>query len=215
MSTPNKIAILVPDGAYPLVLGEILKRNRSLGIRVVAHDFIKDALRDSSPESAELLRPSQRECTHALIVRDLHGSGWETKGAAALEEHLRSQLQDSGWPPERSDALVVDPEIEAWLRFDSAHFQDMLRDRARRRRDEDLLLKPVIEEIIASQGGFNQWGKPLNPKESFEEALRTFGIQRSNALYQHLASRESLKNCVIPSFNQLVSILQNWFPLES
>jgi len=38
-----------------------------------------------------------------------------------------------------------------------------------------------------------------------------FGIQRSNALYGHLASVESLKGCAVPSFNRLNQTLWSWF----
>ena len=139
MNANEQIAILVPDGAYPQVLSAFLKeRTHSIGLRGVAFEIVKDAFRDSSREAVELLRPFQRLCSHALIIRDLHGSGWEDKGANELEESLKREMIESGWNDECCGAIVVEPEIEAWLRFDSSHLHQMIRDRARRRIDLDI-----------------------------------------------------------------------------
>lgn len=213
MSAAEQLVVLVPDGAYPLVLSAFLDQRRaSLGLRRVAYKIVKDMFRDSSREAVELLRPYQRLCSHALIIRDLHGSGWENKGAAALEEVIKQEMVVKGWNTERCDAIVVEPEIEAWLRFDSTHLHQLIRDRARRKIEwEDLLIQPLIDDLIEKQGGKNSHGKPKQPKEAFEEILRAFGIQRSNALYGHLASVESLKGCAVPSFNRLNQTLCSWF----
>lgn len=214
MSATDKLAILVPDGAYPLVLSAFLRsRKQSLGLRRVEFEIIKDAFRDSSREAVELLRPFQRLCSHALIIRDLHGSGCEDEGIDNLEARLKQEMTTSGWGGGHCEAVVVDPEIEAWLRFDSSHFHQLIRQRARRKIEwEDLLLQPLIDDLITKSGGLNTHRKPVNPKESFEEILRHFGIQRSNALYGYLATVESLKGCAVSSFNRLSDILRTWFP---
>jgi hypothetical protein len=148
-----------------------------------------------------------------MIVRDLHGSGWESRGAQALEISLKEGMVGSGWPEDRCCAIVVEPEIEAWLRFDSTHLHHLVRERARKKLEwDDLLLKPLIDEIIKSNGGVGAGGKPLHPKEVFEDVLKYFGIQRSNALYGQLARAESLKGCVVPSFQRLTGVLKLWFP---
>lgn len=216
MSAVEQLAVLVPDGAYPLVLSAFLEsRTKSLGLRRVEYEIVKDAFRDSSREAVELLRPFQRRCSHALIIRDLHGSGWEDKGADALEETIKQEMVVTGWSAGRCEAIVVEPEIEAWLRFDSTHLHQLIRDRARRKIEwEDLLLQPLIDELIEKQGGKNSHGKPVQPKEAFEEILRHFGIQRSNALYGQLAGVESLKGCSVASFNRLNQKLRSWFPVH-
>lgn len=213
MNTSDKLAILVPDGAYPLVLSSFLSdRTQSLGLRRIDLEIVKDAFRDSSREAVELLRPFQRTCSHALIIRDLHGSGWEDKGANVLEDELKEQMIVSGWTKGQCAAVVVEPEIEAWLRFDSSHFHQLIRDRARKKVEWDqLLLRPLIDELISKRGGKNEQGKPLNPKETFEDILSYFGIQRSNALYGQLASVESLRGCSVASFNRLIEIFRDWF----
>jgi hypothetical protein len=209
-----KLAILVPDGAYPQVLGAFLETRRpSLGIGPVDYEFIPDVLRDSSANAIELLRPFLRSCTHALVIRDLHGSGWEDRGLEALERMLVAGLLDSGWAEGRAAAIVVEPEIEAWLRFDSTHLRELIRERARRNRDSTaLFFQTEINAAIDQNGGLNPLGKPANPKEVFEHLLETFGVQRSNAIYGKLAGSESLRGCVVPSFNRLLHLLQGWFP---
>src|SRR5690349_7421368 len=118
----ERLAILVPDGAYPEVLGALLdERRQRWGIRKVAVDVIKDTLRDSSPDAAQFIRPFLRQCSHALIVRDLQGSGAEGIGVQALESALEDQLVTNGWQADRCAAVVVEPEIEIWLRFSSTH----------------------------------------------------------------------------------------------
>jgi hypothetical protein len=211
---PEKLAILVPDGSYPLILGALLSRRRaSLRLRPVAHEIIKDAFHDSSQEVVTLLRPYLRSCSHVLLVRDLHGSGAELKGAAILEEELLAELHANGWTRGRAATLVVDPEVEAWLRFDSIHLHNLVRERARRRQGEaDLLFAQVVNGAIHANGGLNDLGKPRQPKEVLESVLETFGVQRSNALYENLAEREGLRGCRVASFNRLVDTLQGWFP---
>lgn len=214
MNTHEHLAILVPDGAYPLVLQEFLDgRAKSLGLRRVPFVIKNDPFRDSSREAVDLLRPFQRQSSHAMIIRDLHGSGWESRGAHALESSLKEGMVRSGWAENQCCAIVVEPEIEAWMRFDSTHIHRLVRERARKKLEwDDLLLKPLIDEIIVKNGGSGVDGKPLNPKEVFEDVLRYFGIQRSNALYGQLARAESLKGCVVPSFQRLTSKLKAWFP---
>jgi hypothetical protein len=216
MKPQAKLVILVPDGAYPLVLGTFLTRRRpSLRIAEIPFEVCKDALHDSSTDVAALLRPFLKTCTHALVVRDLHGSGWEDRGPGELEAHLSSQLNRNGWSPDQSAALVVEPEIEAWLRFDSPHLRNLIRERARRRvADAELLFPEVAKEALARSGGVDSWGKPAQPKEAFEGLLLQFGIQRSNALYGRLAEVESLDRCRVPSFRRLVRTLRTWFPLS-
>lgn len=212
----ERLAILVPDGAYPEVLRALLgERCESLGIRIVGFEVVKDALRDSSPDSAQLLRSYLGQCTHALVLRDLHGSGAEAAGAKALELRIEAELHANGWPKTNAAAIVVEPEIEAWLRFDSTHMAALVKGRARRSREKADLLFPLSrEKAINQSGGASASGKPINPKEAFEAILREFGIQRSNALYGILAGKESLKNCIVPSFQRLTELLRKWFPKE-
>ncbi|MDQ3583148.1 MAG: hypothetical protein M3495_16785 [Pseudomonadota bacterium] len=176
------LVVVTPDGAYPLVLEEFLNRAASLGVRSVSRRIIKDPLRDSSGELPDLLRPFLGKSRKALAIRDLEGSGWEERGAVALEEHLLERMHRNGWASSDCAAIVVPPEIEAWLRLPSTHLDDLMTERARRHREWTTARRhQVLDGIVGDFGGCDDTGKPCRPKEVFEEFLRQLGIPRSNA----------------------------------
>ena len=208
------LVVVTPDGAYPLVLEEFLKRAASLGVRSVSRRIIMDPLRDSSGELPDLLRPFLGISRKALAIRDLEGSG-EKHGAVALEQHLVKRMHRTGWASSDCAAIVVPPEIEAWLRLPSTHLDELITEHARRHRQWTAARRrEVLDGIVSNFGGCDDSGKPRRPKEVFEEFLRRLGIPRSNALYQRLAQKESLTSCVTPSFLRLRDLLRNWFPIE-
>lgn len=208
------LVILTPDGAYESILTALLKRHQSIGIRPIVHRVVKDPMRDSSPRSVDLLRPFASIAKHAMIVRDLAGSGWENRGGDALRQHLEKHLWDTTWSPDRSAVLVVEPEVEDWLRIPSPHLWRLVQTQARKRKEqaeEYDLLRQHIEKIILQHTGRTACGKPSMPKEVFEDLLRSFGIPRANALYRYLATCESVRGCRSQSFARLLQLLQFWF----
>ncbi len=215
MGFDRHLVVLVPDGAIHNVVTTLLEKRRpSLRLPELAFDVVKDALHDSSPESTavELLRGFSRSHARAMVLRDLDGSGWEPRGAGALEQELAKALSANGWSQERVGAVVIDPELEIWLRLDSPHVQALVMDRARRNASlTGLLFSQHVRAAVQKCGG-EIHGKPRRPKESFETILERFGIPRSNALYRELAGKESLDGCAVPSFNRFVDTLRKWFP---
>ncbi|MCI0539461.1 MAG: hypothetical protein L0Z50_29985 [Verrucomicrobiales bacterium] len=146
-----------------------------------------------------------------MVLRDLDGSGWETRGGKVLEEALIRALTSNGWQRDSVAAIVIEPEIEAWLRFRSLHLHSLVKQRARRSQQmTELLFPDVVKDAINHTGG-EAAGKPHRPKETFETLLQEFGIPRSNALYKELAARESLDACSVDSFNRFKTQLQAWF----
>lgn len=210
------LVILCPDAAWQQVLDMLLhKRHQSLGIREVQCRFVSDPLHDSSGQAVELLRPFQSQAGYALVVRDLHGSGRERDGAEALQVAIREALVSSGWAEDRCAAVVADPEIEAWLRFDSSHVETLIRERARRNQAEVGAWRARVDELTEQHGGRNPQGKPLNPKEVFAGlTLNHYGIPTSNELLAFLARRESLKRCEVPSFRRFTELMRSWFPSQ-
>jgi len=209
------LVVVTPDGAYHLVLNALLDRTESLGIRPVKRQLLKDPLHDSSGDLTNLLRPLRRGYHRALVIRDLAGSGWEKHGVQGLEDHLYKQLRSLDWAEKDCAAIVVEPEIESWLRMPSPHLDRLLTERARRNRELDTSgQREKLSELIERHGGLANNGKPLQPKEVFEDFLFYFGIPRSNSLYQRLAQQESLTNCMTPSFIRLRNKLQTWFPAQ-
>lgn len=214
MAFPRDLVVLVPDGAIFMVVGALLeKRRASLGLRPVAFDRIKDALHDSSPEATAvtLLRGYRATHERALVLRDLEGSGWEHRGAPALESALTQALNAAGWPADRVAAVVIQPEIEQWLRLGSTHLEALVKAQARRRPAlPEGAFPSVVQAAVAAHGGWTQ-RKPRRPKECFGAVLEAYGVPRSNALYGRLAEKESLSDCAVPSFRRFREYLRSWF----
>ena len=218
MAATRDLIVVVPDGAlYNVIQSLLLKRRLSIQIREITFDVIKDPLRDASPESntVDLLRGFLRSHTYAIVLRDLSGSGWEQRGASQFEQALLDAMVTNGWRSSCVSAVVIEPEIEAWLRLESPHVQSLVATRARKNADRSaLLFQEAVQRAIAKNGG-EVFGKAKNPKEAFESLLEEFGIPRSTALYRHLAERESLEGCQVTSFCKLIALLREWFPRNS
>lgn len=211
MVSQKDLVVLVPDRDWKQAMSSLLQRPQSFGIRPIKFDIVYDPMHDSSPEAAELLRPYIPSHRHALVFRDIHGSGWEGRGTAALRAAIGNHLRKTGWDGENVRAIVVDPELEVWLRFPSAHLRELVRQRARHHRRSVESISEITENAIESQGGRDDLKKPVSPKEVFNSLLRHYGINRSSAIYGNLAQRESVQHCKSESFNELKKILITWF----
>lgn len=183
-------------------------------IRPIEFGIFTDPFHDSSGKLVELARPLRPYYSHALVLRDLKGSGWEGAGEAAFETELRSQLTTIGWNHDNSDVIVTNPEIEDWLRIPSHHLIRLLQRRARRNRHQlssVSRVREVVARINEKHGGLNEIGKSRNPKDVFSELLMGFGVPRSNELYGYLAQYESLTSCASVSFCRAKTVLTTWF----
>jgi len=208
------LVILTPDSAYKEVLPIILARHQAIGIRPVKLAIVSDPYHDSSDQAVELLRSYQSSHQKALVVRDIEGSGRERLGANALEASLSEQLIQSGWQNDRAAALVLEPELESWLRFGSQHMGSVLQERARKNRDKLAEWETKLGHICSEHGGLDSLGKPIRPKEVFRDLLKAYNIPPSNAVLGKLAEKESLRNCRVPSFLRFCSLMQQWFPIS-
>jgi len=218
MTWEKDLIVLGADAdVLALMRSLILKRSQDLGIRPLTAEkaeFLKDVLHDSSPPDAvaSLLRGFLRTHQRALVIRDLEGSGYEERGATELENAITDELSRNGWSGGRAEAIVIEPEIERWLRFDSPLFAQAIREASRRpaawRLDE---FREKQGEMIAATGG-EENQKPVRPKEVFEQILRAYRIPRSAKLYGQIAEEESVNGCTVKSFCKMVATLQKWFP---
>lgn len=222
MTLPSKQ--LVVFGADKDVLAVLqtllLKRPADLKIRPLRADeitFHRDVLHDSSPVSrvTEMLRGYQRSHQHGLVIRDLAGSGYESVGATRLEAELAEALAANGWAGDRLKVIVIVPEIEQWLRFESRQLSELIRINCRASRQwNEWTYRGHLQSLVSKHGG-TAAGKPVRPKEVFQDLLRVYGIPQSSALYAQLAERESWHGCTVPSFCELLATLQRWFPPPS
>jgi hypothetical protein len=214
MQSPAKLVVVVADGTYEAVLKELFARFREAGFQQVEPRIVPDTYHDSSRKLTELLRPFLREYDHALVLRDLAGSGFEAKGARGLEEHLEMQMRANGWLHKKHAAVVTEPEIEEWLRLPSSTLLRLLEERARKNRNTVGGFQGVLDALLKMHGGRDERGKARRPKEVFDDLVRHYGIPPANALRGFLAKREPLDGCLSNSFNRLLQILRSWFPKE-
>jgi hypothetical protein len=123
----------------------------------------------------------------------------------ALEEEVETRLRQNGWEG-RSAAVVIDPELEAWVWGDYAAVGSVL---GWHRTD------PTLQQWLA-QEGFLRPGqhKPDHPKEAFERTLYTLRKPKSSSLYFDMASQVNTDGCLDSAFLKLRATLQNWFPLQ-
>jgi len=201
----NDLIVLVADLDTETALREILQRPEALGIRKIAVTFRRHPGRDSSCllDAHEFLRPFQNQFLRCLVAFDKDGCGQEPQPREQLENRVESLLETSGWR-QRSAAVVLDPELEAWVWSESPHVSKALGF-------SDLNeTKRFLEER-----GFDldQRSKPLRPKEAMKAALKQNRKHSSAAIFGRLAKAVSLKNCQDPAFEKLRRILGEWFPV--
>jgi hypothetical protein len=198
------LVVLTADKNTQFTLRGGLSRPQALGIRPVSFDFRVHAGRDGGARSsgAEVLRGERRRFLRALLVFDFEGCGAATgQTAAQVEQHLDAELS-LVWGSD-AKAIVVDPEIEAWIwGTDNAL--------------HEVLGWPLQQSIRAwlKLGGhaLADNGKPARPKEAFEALVPVHQLPRSSSIYESIAGKISLASCQDGAFLRLRQVLQQWFP---
>ena len=201
------LVILAADKDLEFSLRGLLGRPEALGIRAIDADIYLEP--DHDPACAlrgvEFLRNFQDQYQCALLMFDHEGSGREAATRETIQGELNSALAVSGWG-DRAQAVVLEPELEAWVWSDSPHV-----DNVAGWKDRDPKLRPWLVE----QGWLNEGQtKPTRPKEAFEAALRAARKPRSASLYKKLADNVGVRRCTDASFGEFTTILREWFPKE-
>lgn len=107
---------------------------------------------------------------------------------------------------ERSKSIVIEPESDIWMWGSDNILAQILKWQR----------VGGIREWLRQRGfQFDDNGKPLRPKEALAEVAFACRTPRSLALYQQIATRLSLQNCVDPAFARLRNTLAQWFPLDA
>ncbi len=182
----------------------VLSRHESLGIRPITSDIYVHIHRDPGCrlEAHSFLQSFSHNYEHSLVVFDREGCG-EYINREELELNAEASLRATGWG-DRCSAIVIDPELEAWVWKNSSHVSNALGW------GNDL---QALHDWLRQYGFLGQDEiRPVRPKEALEAVLRKVRKPRSSAIYALLAQKVSLRNCTDPSFLKLRSLLQNWFP---
>jgi len=199
------LVVLVADKNMEHAVRSLLTRPRSLRTRAVTVDSFVHPHHDAGCRltAHNFLRPFTNRYAQALVMFDRVGSGHEPASRNELERQVESQLSASGWG-ERGAAVVLDPELEAWVWTDSPHVAAIL---GWQQRDPNLRTWMVQKGFLTESET-----KPIQPKEAMETALRDAGKPRSSSLYAQLAAQVSLERCSDPAFLKFKGVLQSWFP---
>ena len=182
------------------------QRQADLGIRAVSFDVRRHPESDPGcrTRAAEFLRPLIRRYRRALVVFDHEGcSSGDAPGE--IQRELERVLGHNGWKG-RSKAIVIAPELEAWVWIPSGR---VARTLGWKRGFEPL------REWLEEQGFWAARSpKPGDPKKALEQALRRNRKVPSSALFKALAASVAFDDCRDPAFNELRQTLRDWFPPE-
>ena len=203
------LVILAADKDLEFALKGMLSRPKALGIRPVEANTDIFVEPEHDPACAlrgvDFLDNLSGQYRYGLLIFDHEGSGKETTTPQELQKSLNAEFVSSTWG-NRARAIVLVPELEAWIRSNSPHIADVVGWKNR---------KPRLRPWLTEQGWLQEGEvKPARPKEAFEAALRKVRKPRSASLYQQIAERVSLHQCTDTAFIELKSILNNWFPSE-
>ena len=196
--------VLVADKDMEHALKGLFTRPEALGIRPIEADIVVHPLHDPACalRGVAFLSNLSKQYCHGLLMFDHEGSGRERETPQRLQDSLNQEFAGSAWG-KRARAIVLSPELEAWVWSDSPHVDDIAGWKARR---------PPLRRWLTDQGWLkNGEVKPTHPKEAFQEALREARTPRSSSLYQQIAERVSLRHCTDRSFLEFKAILQEWF----
>jgi hypothetical protein len=205
---PHDLVVLVADDDMAGVLSALLdQRQRALRVRdidygLMVHPGHDPALRTRAHED---LRGAQGRYRAAVVLLDREGSGAGRQGPEMVEAEIEARLRASGWPPGSAVAIVIDPELEAWV-----WGQTVPVARA---------LGLSVEELgqILMPFGVDETGKVRQPKSALRAVLRRLHPRRprSPAVLAELAKRiGKLERCQDRAFRKLLRVLREWFPAE-
>lgn len=203
-SFPKDLVVLVADKNMEFAVRGILGRFQAIGIREISPVFHVHPEHDPGCllRGHTFLSLFVNQYKHALVVLDHDGCGQEKSTRTALEDEIESRLCQSGWG-DRASAVVIDPELEAWVWSDSPNVDYVLGWQNR---------TPALRPWLKGSGFLpTNKSKPIRPKEALDLALKIARKPRSSSLYLQLAQKVNLMGCIDSSFVKLVSILQKWF----
>jgi hypothetical protein len=163
--------------------------NRDNGIRTDAHNF---------------LRTFSTQYSHVLVVFDYEGSGENEMSAPDLANDIKNKIVANGWAVDNVEVICINPELENWVWVKSQKIAEVI----------DWQKTEDIYDWLAANGferNADNYDKPTPPKEAFDALLEQTEVPHSAALFKELAEKASYKNCIEPSFIEMIDTLKLWF----
>lgn len=202
------LIVLAADKHIAASVETLLRQRRAdLGIRAVSFDVRRHPESDPGcrTRAAEFLRPLIRRYRYALVVFDHEGCS-SRDAPGEVQRELEGVLGRNGWTG-RSKAIVIAPELEAWVWAPSGKVAQALGwNRG----------FGSLREWLEEQGSWSaRSSKPDDPKKALQQALRRNRKVSSSALFKALAASIAFDDCRDPAFNELRQTLWTWFPPEA
>lgn len=196
--------VLVADQDMVETLKALLSRHQSLRIRPITHQVERHLKRDPGcrMDAVRSLRPRLHHYHRAIVVLDRHGCG-DSSSRETIQGKIEGPLASNGWD-DRAKAIVIDPELEAWVWAGSTHVADVLGWKGHY---EDLKTW-LVDRGLWRAGA----AKPSDPKAAMKAALQERNITNSATLFRDLAKRTTWQQCQCPAFAELTQTLSRWFP---
>ena len=202
------LIVLAADKHIAASVETLLRQRRAdLGIRAVSFDVRRHPESDPGcrTKAIDFLRPLIRRYRHALVIFDYEGCGSRT-ARGRIQREIGDALGRNGWEG-RSRAIVIAPELEAWVWLPSRKVARVL---GWNRSFESL--RACLEE----RGYWpSRQPKPTDPKKALKQVLRRHRKVPSSALFKDLAASVAFDDCQDPAFNELRQTLRAWFPPEA
>ena len=197
--------VLVPDLDIAGTVEGLLHRPESIGTRPVSFSITRHLRRDSGcrARAAERLREYIRDHRYAIVLFDKHGCGDPRESRESIGAEVEQRLSRNGWP-DRCRAIVIEPELEAWIWTESRQVPSALGWSGDYRSLRDWLTGRGLWSPDAP--------KPAEPKRAVKAVLRKTSRPLSASLYRELADAVTVRRCVDPAFNEFTRTLRSWFP---
>jgi hypothetical protein len=186
----------------------VLQRPEAIGIRPI--DSLVDRFpgRDSGmiKEGPEIIRRLnlKSQFQKLILIWDYHGSG--AKSQTQSRDDIRLRLRQVTWE-DRSEAVVIFPELEEWLWHDQYALASFLKTNVRG-------LEQHVQNFADKQNVAPATCRREFPKELFEHCL--YKVQRRKPLpedFKGIAAAADLAAWeTSTTFKVFADILRGWFP---
>ena len=197
--------VLVADQDMAETLKAVLDRPKSLGIQPIEYQVARHVGRDPGccRDASRPLRPYLDWYRKAVVVFDKDGCGREDAPREQIQRDVEQDLTSNGWDGDRAKAVVIEPELEAWVWTGSPHVARILGWKG----GYDALKDWLVKRCLWVEND----AKPTDPKAAMEAVLRETKRPLSAALFGALAKRTTWRRCQCPAFAELKNVLKRWF----
>ena len=202
------VVVLVADKDFEETVGALLRRTDDLDIGSFRFEVRRHPNRDNGCRTgaANFLRPFLRRYRRSLVLFDRHGCG-SNLSRKEIQDGVETDLSKNGWA-DRTKAIVIDPELEAWVWGDVVRISSILGWGE----DTAGLLRCLRSRSLWEPHG----AKPSDPKRAMRTVMECAPSgrrrKRSARMFHEIANSAAVDRCRDPAFNELRCTLRAWFP---